>query len=1121
MVQYRLQKFYIAWVAFIIFLPIMSAHAQRFGQNKVNYGSLDWYYIRTENFDIYHPHDDYELAEFTADVAEEALQEIQRHWNYTLTSRIIIVVYPNHNQFQNTNVSSGTQGESTGGFTEFLKNRVVVPFEGSYENFRHVIHHELTHAVMLRMLYGEGVQSIISGISRLPLPMWFIEGLAEYESRGGWSNEADMYMRDAVVNDYLPPIQGLGGYFYYKGGQSILSFIADRYGNQKVGEFLRTIRSTRDINRAVRQSTGMDMEELSQRWHQHVKREIWPASVDFEAPEDFAERLTDHEEWFNFVNTSPALSPDGDQLVFLSDRSDYVSIYLLNTVTGEIEERLVNGGRLYLFEKLLWLRPWLDWSPDSREIVFVGEANGEDILYTLDIETNEITREYAFGMDAIASPVWSPDGSRIAFSGQLDGRTDLFILELDGDGEPVPVTNDIFSDYDPGWSPDGQQILFISDRGDILEAADSTFEIWDHNYTQIDVYSIDVSTGVMQRLTNDIYEDRTPRWTPRGNIISFVSDRTGAYNLYMMDLDSEDTWAVTDVLTGVFTPSWADNETVAFASFFNAGYDIYHYKNPFAPNRRVEPQLTGFQQRERNSDNDLETATAEVDVERPQRLLPEFFSSEDDSTVIVDEPASTEESVIIVSQPATETAVVTSGTITSEEIEETPEETDTDSTETEIVSGGVRLIPDPYPAMDEEREDNPYSNYIFYPPGMRENEMQRSAKQRRREEREGPLVDEDGDYIAQRYRIHFTPDVVNAAAGYSTFFGLQGVGQMMFSDVLGNHVIFLTTDMYYSFENSNFGLFYYNLPNRTDMGGGIFHNVYFFDYGHIRDRNYGGSFVLQYPFSRNRRFEFSTAFVNVDRDIWDWDKYDYVSYQQRHFILPSIAYVYDNTVWGWTGPVNGRRWRLGFSYSPKLDNSDISSDTRAWGIDFRTLSLDARQYFHVANDYSFAFRLAGAASWGENPERFFLGGVSNWINRRFVGGTVRHNIDEIYFSSFALPLRGVDYYQREGTRYMMVNNEFRFPLVRQLLFGWPLPLFFYNVRGAVFLDAGAAWTGNDFRWTQINEDGRREFANMDIGFGWGARVNLGYFLLKWDIAWGNDYTGWTKPKYYVSIGTDL
>jgi len=191
-------------------------------------------YIQSEHFDIYFSEGGESNAEFTAEIAEESYQELKDDFRYELTDRITIVVYNSHNDFEQTNISLGPPEESVGGFTEFFKNRVVIPYEGDWEKFRHVIHHELTHAVMLQMVYGSGVQAIVTGLTRLHLPIWFVEGLAEYESRG-WDTESDMFMRDAALNGRVPPISSLYAYMAYKGGQAVLYYISQKYGGEKIG----------------------------------------------------------------------------------------------------------------------------------------------------------------------------------------------------------------------------------------------------------------------------------------------------------------------------------------------------------------------------------------------------------------------------------------------------------------------------------------------------------------------------------------------------------------------------------------------------------------------------------------------------------------------------------------------------------------------------------------------------------------------------------------------------------------------------------------------------------------------------------------------------------------------
>ncbi|HEX9934468.1 MAG TPA: biopolymer transporter Tol, partial [bacterium] len=316
-----------------------------FGKNKVQYLSPDWQYTQSKHFDVYFYGDNKKLAAFTADCAESSYVSLKRDFRFDIHSRIPIVVYNGHNAFKQTNITWELIDESVGGFTEIFKDRVVVPFQGSYKDYRHVVHHELTHAVMFQTFYGgSGVGSMVMGMARFQLPLWLAEGLAEYESLG-WDANSDMFMRDATINNYVPPIEQMYGFMVYKGGQSLLNYIAEKYGSPKVGEILGKIRITRNVEQGFKQSIGIDIEELSKRWHKQLEKTYWPDVHDRVEPADVSKRMTDHEKKRHFLNGSPALSPKGDRLAYISDQSDFSDIYIMSTLDGKNLGRLVPGER--------------------------------------------------------------------------------------------------------------------------------------------------------------------------------------------------------------------------------------------------------------------------------------------------------------------------------------------------------------------------------------------------------------------------------------------------------------------------------------------------------------------------------------------------------------------------------------------------------------------------------------------------------------------------------------------------------------------------------------------------------------------------------------------------------
>jgi len=214
----------------IIGIVVLASHlavGQSFGQNKVQYRNFNWSFITTSHFNIYFYGNGLDLAQFTAEKGEEAYEQISKHLRWTLRKRVPIIIYHSHNDFQQTNVILPYMQEGIGGVTELFKNRVVIPFEGDYEQFRHVIHHELVHAVINDMVYGSA-QNVYSGRVKLRVPLWANEGLAEYLSLN-WDTQADMILRDLAVHEEMPTVEQLE------------SFLAIRVVNQSGDSLLKNM----------------------------------------------------------------------------------------------------------------------------------------------------------------------------------------------------------------------------------------------------------------------------------------------------------------------------------------------------------------------------------------------------------------------------------------------------------------------------------------------------------------------------------------------------------------------------------------------------------------------------------------------------------------------------------------------------------------------------------------------------------------------------------------------------------------------------------------------------------------------------------------------------------------
>ncbi len=1030
------KRIFLLAITFPIWLNLFSGtgiaqEQQYFGKNKVQYKTFDWYYYQSEHFDVYFYKDADILASFAADVMEDAYKEVSRELNYKVKKRIPVIIYKSHNEFQQTNVIGSLIEEGVGGFTEAFKNRVVVPFNGSYEDFRHVLHHELTHAVTFDMLYGGAFSSLLSRQYLFRLPLWFAEGYAEYSSRNGWDTFSDMYLRDATINGYLYPLEYAGGFLVYKEGQSALVYIAERYGEERIPEILEKGKIHLTMDKAMKTVLGKDMDEFNEEWMLAMRKEYWPEIAIRTEPKEVAKPLTDHEEDGSHYNEKPEFAPSGDRVAFFSDRSSYPEILVLSTIDGKVIDKLLRSSRSAEYESFHTYQSGLSWSPDGSRIAFVSKSHGHDRLMVLDAEEKEVIKTFPYRFDSITSPDYSPDGKSIIFSATKDGKSDLYITSAIGESLER-LTDDRYDDKEPDFAPSGNEIFFSSDRPTRSSNPDSAF-----NYGVYNIFKMELGDRSISAITDTTGINTDPAVSPDGNRLVFVSDRNGIYNLYVKEFSDGNIFPVTDALSGCFSPTWSPNgDQIVFSGFQKAGFDIFLMKKI----RRIDTEEEGL------------------------KLTP--FMSKDPGSIFVPVPAEAKEAVV-----------------------EKPEEK-LDFSNYIFRAGEVRVDSEYVEAPDTTKTDEDATE----------------------EDSTAALVDSEGEYVKKEYKLRFTPDFVSGNIGYDTYYGFAGESYFAFSDIMGDHNIFLATNLGNFLDQLNVQGFYTYNARRTNYGVGLFHSQYYYIDSMNRlfnDRIYGGLFSASRPFSKFTRLEFSALHLSIDRKYHDppFDDAD------RRSLKGSLSLINDTVLWGITGPTDGHRYALHYSQS--------FPDVLGSNLDFQTIELDYRNYFNIKDRYLFAFRFAGGASYGNDPQEFFLGGTANWIGRSWKRDDI-YGVNDIYFSRIASPLRGYKYYEQSGDRYALMNIELRYPFVDYFKMRFPLPMTLAYINGVCFYDMGAAWYKDDgFRGVKTT-GGSTRLHDLLAGFGFGARANLGIFVLKYDAAWQTDWNSVSaKPRHYFSFGAEF
>ncbi len=554
---------------------------QYFGRNKVQYRTFDFTVLRTEHFHLYFYPAEREAAVLAARMAERWYARFSKLLHHDLGGPQPIILYASHPEFEQTNVIAGELGEGVGGVTEAVKRRIVLPAGSSLAETDHTIGHELVHAFQYDIT-GEGGGGM-GAASRLPL--WFIEGMAEYFSLGHVDPNTAMWVRDAMQHKQLPTWNALADprFFPYRWGQAFLAFIAGKYGDAAIGKMLTLVGRGAALPLAVMQVTSMKGDSLVKLWHREIEATYLPLEEKTRSPQAYGKLLVGSQRPTEgaMLNVAPALSPDGRDIVFFSSRGMFsIDLYRADAHTGQVAERILETALDQHFQSLEFINSSGAWDPNGRYLAFGAVSGGKAVLALFDVYGKEDGKRRVREIPVpevgeIFNPTWSPDGRYVVFSALVGGFTDLYRYDLTAQ-KVERLTNDPFADVEPAWSPDGREIAFVTDR--------FTTRLSNLTYGRYGLAVMDARTRAVRRVaTFPGAKSINPQWAPDGRSLYFVSDRNGISNVYRIEFPEGRITQVTNLFSGVsgiteLSPTLSvagQNGRLVFGVYQASGYNLY------------------------------------------------------------------------------------------------------------------------------------------------------------------------------------------------------------------------------------------------------------------------------------------------------------------------------------------------------------------------------------------------------------------------------------------------------------------------------------------------------------------------------------------------------------------
>ena len=578
-----MQRIATFWKVFVVFGLLMfilpdSMLAQYFGRNRPSYQRFEFRMYQSPHFDIYHYFENDSVPKAIANTYEKWYKRHQQVFLDTFHTRNPILVYANHPDFQQTTAVGGRIGIGTLGVTEALKNRVVAPILETNAQTDHVIGHELVHVFQFRSMF---LNDSLALNSIRNLPLWLVEGMAEYFSIGSVDPHTAMIMRDAIHQDKFPDLREMTRSYEfnpYRFGHAFVAFMGRTWGDSLIVPlFSETAKF--GYERALERVVGLGHRTVSNLWRTATENHFAPLMEDSLRHVPVGQKLI-HPGNSGTINISPSISPDGKWVAFFSER-DLISIdlFLADAQTGEVERKLSSATRAGDIDGYNFFESMGTWSPDGNQFIHVAVKRGRNYLVIVDVDRPRRTREIRVpGVPSLNNPSWSPDGRYLVFNGLVDGRGDLFRFDLETK-EVERLTNDRYSYIHASFSPDGRYLAFATDRPQSSQVGGDmnlrmNLAIMDLNEEGRPMRILDLFPGS---------DNVNPVFTPEQDGLYFLSNNDGYRNLYLFDLDSEEVFRLTDYFTGIsgithMTPSISvavETGEIIYSHFQHGDYSIF------------------------------------------------------------------------------------------------------------------------------------------------------------------------------------------------------------------------------------------------------------------------------------------------------------------------------------------------------------------------------------------------------------------------------------------------------------------------------------------------------------------------------------------------------------------
>jgi hypothetical protein len=1126
-------------------------NAVEFGKNRVQFKKFKWSYYQTNNFNIYYHQNGEELAKFIAQSAEKELPQMEAAAEYSLQRRANIVLYNDFAEMQQSNIGMDIEWQNTAGGTKLVNNKMVVYFEADHQKLRLQVRHGIAQILTENRLFGDDIGEVAGNQALLDLPKWLTDGYMSYLAQN-WSTELDDEMKSEILSGNYTKFSKFAFKRPQIAGHAFWYYIEEKYKKENVTYLLYLATVYKNLNKACLQVCKKKfkdvlaefMEYADEKYSKDItKRKPYPKGSYVEGF-DISPRL----DYFRF-NVNP-IKRNNSYVVTQFKKGIVRVIY---NDESENKTLLKYGIRSYKSE-MNPNYPMMAWDTKGTRIAVVYTTEGKLKLFVYDLVNRQkqikidLTKEF----DQVQDMKYMLNSNTLLFTAVKNGHTDIFTFDLQKE-KAKQITNDVYDDLDASFVafPNKTGIIFSSNRptataktGETVLPSDSKYNIF-----LITNFGDKPELNQITQLSALKYGDARSPMQYNESHFTFVSDENGIGNRY----------------AGFFSTKKAGLDTLVLIA-------DQILRNPSA--KQVDSTLKAY----RKTDVD---SVAVVSVSEDSAYT--FPLTNYQSTLGETRIAGDNNQVSEVTRQSDEKVLyklkIDEMTLRRRNITAQPTEymkkLMNEYKDTAAVNKAKAAV-NPAKKEDDifqsefanEKKDSAAGKEIGQAVGGRRDVLKTIKKFRYKPPKFSVDYGSAGFYsgvLINRYQPYSGG---NGPIRLNSGTPLSGLIRMGTTELMEDIKISGGFKISTNLKDNEWLMSYQNYKRRLDWGLTFYRNVQ--QTGIELTDSLGNSFIppvqypgksftnlyqvnVSYPFDRSKSIRLTTGIRSDKLVVSSTDNLsNLLESQKTLYSTTKLEYIYDNSMNAAMNIWNGLRYKIYFDYNRQINKVRFADGPSTFNLGF-----DARYYYPIYRNFIWAGRAAGDFSWGNQKLIYYLGGVDGWLmfgpnqkidgngvvtKERYFNSNNKPASDQNYaFESLAVNMRGYIQNIANGNNALVINSEFRLPIVSTFFDRTINNSFLNNFQIVQFIDLGTAWNGqyNSLKRPSVRYNTPVPNSNPTIpgpvtvikkaggigpfagGYGFGARSTLLGYFLKFDAAWPMDVFFKGKPVMYFALGLDF